>query len=409
MSLSNNMKVGRRMRCAAGIAQWTRVYGYRKGENGEWLIEEAEANVVRRIFSEYVAGRSLPEICKGMEEDGIPAMGGGEKWSPTRVSYLLHNEKYAGDILMQKSYTIDPINQIKVDNRDAKIRQYYKEDHHPAIVDKETWQMAVTIATMKDRHRGISQYPYYGTLKCPICGANMVRFQHSRNNTTFAWTCGGKPSKKGNLRRQRTACPPYYIIEDYIENAFWDAVRAVDNRTLRELAAGGDTQRADQAKRMQELRQKAWSRTRRVEYKTLCDLVDGISFPQWSTMRVEWKAGMTTEVNIHYRKITDEPYPQITKEQAERTTLTRGTYLTEAYMVNGVPVFQGCPSLQVKSLKRAQSEVRDLVILEPSVYEPPVPKVYRTKHTEDNASPDLEIAVRKKDVSHEAHGRYCQP
>ena len=99
----------------------------------------------------------------------------------------------------------------------------------------------------------------------------------------------------------------------------------------------------------------------------------------------------------------------ITKEQAERTTLTRGTYLTEAYMVNGVPVFQGCPSLQVKSLKRAQSEVQDLVILEPSVYEPPVPKVYRTKHTGDNASPDLEIAVRKKDGSHEAHGRDSQP
>lgn len=86
ISLSNNMKVGRRMRSAAGIVQWTHVYGYRCIEGGQWAIEPNEAEVVRRIFEEYASGRSLPEICKGLEADGIPSTGNKSNWIATSVA-----------------------------------------------------------------------------------------------------------------------------------------------------------------------------------------------------------------------------------------------------------------------------------------------------------------------------------
>ena len=199
ISLSNNMKVGRRMRYAAGIPQWVHVYGYYLGDNGEWLIKEDEAIIVRRIFDEYTTGKSLPEICKGLMEDGIPSSGGKVRWVPKSTADILHNEKYIGDVRMQKTYISDPIQHLKVENREAKLKQYYKENHHEAIVDRRIFQMAQDIAAMKDMHRGTRQYPYYGFLKCPICGENMIRCSLPRNSQSYGWTCGGKPARKGHI------------------------------------------------------------------------------------------------------------------------------------------------------------------------------------------------------------------
>ena len=378
ISLSNNMKVGRRMRYASGVVQWTHVYGFRKGENGDWLVEEDEAKVVRRIFDEYAAGRSLPEICKGLEADGIPSTGSKTHWYPTSMATLLHNEKYVGDLRMQKSYISDPIQHVKVNNKDAKLKQYYVENHHSAIVPRETYEMVQMVSAMRDMHRGATQYPFYGFLKCPICGANMVRFAHPRNNYITAWTCAGKPSKKGDLRKHRTACPPYCIIEDYIEQAFWDALRAVDKQALKDMAASCSSEKAALAAQMLDLKQKTLFKGRNIEYKMLRDLVEKISFPQWATMRIDWKVGLASEAHIDYKKLSDMPYPSITREEVEHTT-TKGTIKSLAYVVNGEPVFKGCPDRQVEGLRHAQEEVLNLTILEARNYEPPVPRVFGTK------------------------------
>ena len=398
VSLSNNVKVGRRMRSAAGIAQWVRVYGYRKGENGEWLIDEEEAAVVRRIFSEYVSGKTLPEICRGMEADGVPSVGGQEKWYPRCIAVILHNEKYIGDLLMQKSYTSDPINQIKVDNRDAKIKQYYVRNHHPAIVDKETFRMAVTMSTMKDTQRGIMQYPYYGFLKCPICGENMVRFVHARNNHAYAWTCGGKPSSKGNLRKYRTACPPYYVFGTYLDGAFWEALKALDEITLKEIVSSVDLENAELATRMLDLRRKVRWKKMSVDYRTLSEFVEQITFPQWSTMRVVWKVGVTSESEIKYKKMSDQPYPVITKELAEQDTLTEGIIPTKSCFVNGVPTCKGCSASQAESIRRAQNEIMNLVILEARSYEPPIPRVFGERNRNEICREEILEARKTKDI-----------
>ena len=389
ISLSNNMKVGKRMRYAAGVTQWTRIYGFRKAEDGAWVPDPEEAEVVRRIFFEYVSGRSLPEICKGLMADGIPSSGGKEVWAPKSMADILHNEKYMGDLRMQKSYISDPIQHVKVNNRDARLKQFYKENHHAAIVDRRTYAMAQTISIMKDNHRGTTQYPYYGFLQCPICGKNMPR-----NNHTFAWTCGGKPSKKGELRKHRTTCPPYYILENYIDEAFWTALHDIDENELTSIADGTEAEKATAAKMILSLKNEALKKTRAtgkaiteemvytagldhaVEYKTLCDTVQSISFPQWNVMKIDWICGLTTSTGISYRKAADQPYPTITKEEIEHTTKYKGIITMNTYVINGVPLIKGCPDRQIEGIRTAQEAVLNTIIQEPFSYEPSVPRVF---------------------------------
>lgn len=398
ISLSNNMKVGRRMRYAAGIPQWAHVYGYYLGDNGEWLIKEDEAIIVRRIFDEYTTGKSLPEICKGLMEDGIPSSGGKVRWLPKSTADILHNEKYIGDVRMQKTYISDPIQHLKVENREAKLKQYYKENHHEAIVDRRIFQMAQNIAAMKDMHRGTRQYPYYGFLKCPICGENMVRCKLPRNNQTFGWTCGGKPTSMGNLRKKRTACPPFYILESYIDDAYWAALKTADTGNLRRIGADYG-EKAQLAQQMLSLQKKAGIAA--VEYRMLCELVKQITFPRWTLMRVEWTCGVVSEVEIEYRKISDMPWPMISRENVERET-SKGKVAIPTYIVNGEIVVKGCPDRQIEGIERAREHILNLTILEPRVYDPPIPRVFCGYTQSKNA--EVEAATRKVDEKYRQTG-----
>ena len=136
ISLSNNMKVARRMRFAQGKEQWTHIYGYERG----WEIVPEEAEVIQRIYRMYVNGNSLTEICDELNNEGIPVSAGKGRWEAHSIAMMMKNEKYAGHILMQKSFIKDPITHEKVSNRDAIIPQYFKRNHHVPIVSEEIWE-----------------------------------------------------------------------------------------------------------------------------------------------------------------------------------------------------------------------------------------------------------------------------
>ena len=377
ISLSNNMKVGRRMRYAAGIVQWTHIYGYRNTKDGRWVIEETEAEVVRRIFREFINGKSMDEICEGLMADGIPSSGGKTVWRGKATLDILHNEKYIGDVRMQKSFISDPIQHIRVNNRDAVLKQYYKENHHEAIIDRETFFIAQKIIAMRGTGRGTKQYPFYGTLKCPLCGENMVRFSSPRDNATFGWTCGGKHSDKGHLRKDRTACPPFYFQEDIIIDAFWRAMQAIDDEQLSRFA-NKTGESAVAARMILKRRPEKGSSFPKLVYMDLYALVSSISFPQWTEMRVEWKCGLTSSVNIKYDKITDLPYPIISKQVIKRPNKQK-QYEAETYIVNGVPQVKANPEKMVGSIRRMQQEVENLLILEPGDYDYGIPRVYGSR------------------------------
>ena len=182
--------------------------------------------------------------------------------------------------------------------------------------------MAQTILLMKDFTRGSSQYPFYGFLKCPICGANMVRFDLPRKNNDFAWTCGGQASPKGNYRRDRSSCPPFYFVEEYLHHGFWDAMKNLDKERLQDIADGKSSERRAAAREILTLLPDESQSNPKIEYKLLCDLVRKITFPQWDIMKVNWKCGLISETKMNYQKAGDNPYPTIensgTYHEAER-------------------------------------------------------------------------------------------
>ena len=117
-SMSQNIRLGIQYRFQQGKMQvnFGKFLGYTRGEDGQAVIVPEEAEVVRRIFREYLEGASLVEICSGLEADGILTGAHKAKWRPETVHKMLRNEKYMGDALLQKTYTTDFLTKKKVVN-----------------------------------------------------------------------------------------------------------------------------------------------------------------------------------------------------------------------------------------------------------------------------------------------------
>ena len=137
---SESIKWACRNRFSRGIPlfpTWC-ILGYDKDEFGNVFIVEEEAEVVRYIYKSYLNGISGPEIAKSLTELGIPTVKGLNAWSPGAVYGILKNEKYCGDVLMQKTYTPDCLTHRSVKNT-GQERQYMMRDYHPAIISKDEW------------------------------------------------------------------------------------------------------------------------------------------------------------------------------------------------------------------------------------------------------------------------------
>lgn len=137
-SLSQNVKLGLQFRYQEGKVQVNHNHflGYTKDEQGNLIIDEAEAAIVRRIFREYMDGYSLKDIADGLERDGIKTGGKKTKWYLSTVQGILKNEKYMGDALLQKTITTDFIEKVRIKN-DGTVPQYYVKDSHEAIIPKD--------------------------------------------------------------------------------------------------------------------------------------------------------------------------------------------------------------------------------------------------------------------------------
>ena len=110
--------------------------GYTKDDEGNLVILEQEAKVVRRIYREYLEGASLRDIAEGLEKDGIKNGAGHLKWHLSNIKTILQNEKYIGDALLQKTITTDFINHVRIKN-DGTEPQYYVKDSHVSIIPRD--------------------------------------------------------------------------------------------------------------------------------------------------------------------------------------------------------------------------------------------------------------------------------
>ena len=137
-SLSQNVKLGMQYRFQQGkiMVNTTCFLGYDKDDKGNLVINQKQAEVVKRIFREDLEGKSILAICRGLERDKIKTSRGNARWHDSSVRKILENEKYMGDALLQKTYTVDFLNKKRVKNNGI-MPQYYVEDSHPAIISKE--------------------------------------------------------------------------------------------------------------------------------------------------------------------------------------------------------------------------------------------------------------------------------
>ena len=138
-SISENVTWGQRKRFADGKVNlpYKHFLGYDRGENGEPVINEEEAEIVRLIYRLFLEGKTPVMICKQLEEMQIPTPSGKPVWSKTTVTSILQNEKYKGDALLQKCFTVDFLSKKKKANK-GEVPQYYVENSHPAIIVLQT-------------------------------------------------------------------------------------------------------------------------------------------------------------------------------------------------------------------------------------------------------------------------------
>lgn len=121
------------------ILPTTFLLGYDKDRYGKLVIVEEEAEVVRYIYSCFLDGQTTREIAESLTESHIPTVKGKDVWNSGTVRNILRNEKYCGDVLMQKSFTLDCFSHKTVKNRGERP-QYRLKNNHPAIIRRDAWE-----------------------------------------------------------------------------------------------------------------------------------------------------------------------------------------------------------------------------------------------------------------------------
>ena len=172
-NMSENIKWGKHRRYEKGLVESITInnmLGVRQS-NGVITVIEEEAEIVRRIFREYLDGYNMHEIAARLVKDGVRSRTDLPKWSTTVIKHILTNEKFAGDCLLQKTYIADPIAHHSVPNR-GEYAQYYVESCYPAIIGKEEWMV---VQEMMKRASQVTrpsseEYPFVGKMYCSVCG-----------------------------------------------------------------------------------------------------------------------------------------------------------------------------------------------------------------------------------------------
>ncbi len=228
-SISENSTWGIRRRFEQGKlhVNHTKFLGYDKDKNGNLVVNEKQAKIVRRIYKEFLDGKGANRIARDLALSGVPNWNGKAKWYEGSIRKMLTNEKYKGDALLQKTYTVDFLSKKRADNN-GEVPQYYVEDSHPAIIDKEMWE-AVQLE-MERRRNFALQYgiqkleyattsnPFAGRVICGSCGQVFGRKVWNSTDDRFRriiWRCNGKYPAKGEK-----GCESRHIDDEFLYQTF---------------------------------------------------------------------------------------------------------------------------------------------------------------------------------------------
>jgi DNA invertase Pin-like site-specific DNA recombinase len=234
-SISDNVKWGIRKRMQKGIPNGHfRVYGY-EWNGDELVIVPEEAAVVRRIYQNFLDGKSRLETEREFAAEGITTRDGC-RWVDSNIKVVLTNVTYTGNMLLQKEFISDPISKHRKKNH-GELPQYYVEDTHPAIIDKETFDyVQEEIARRKElgprANKSLNLTCFSGMLKCPYCGQSYMHNKRTDRGFMEFWICGSRKKKGGrcpvggsiNHENLKKACNAVLGLAEFDEDAFHDEV-----------------------------------------------------------------------------------------------------------------------------------------------------------------------------------------
>ena len=232
-SLSENVRWGKRRSFEEGKVSlpYKRFLGYEKGADGRPKVVEKEAKTVRLIFDLYLQGKSINAICRHLTEEHIPTPGGKTKWGVHTVNSILQNEKYKGDALLQKSFTVDYLEKIRKKN-EGEVPQYYVENSHPPIVNPEIFDL-VQDEIQKNRALGTNRSAVHCFSGRVICGECQGLFgsktwNSNGKNKRTVWQCNEKYKVTGQV-----SCHTPAIRKDQLQKAFIIAFNLIlENRDV---------------------------------------------------------------------------------------------------------------------------------------------------------------------------------
>lgn len=268
-SLSQNVKLGLQYRYQQGEIQvnckW--FLGYTKDENKKLVIVPAEAEVIKRIYREYLEGASMLKIARGLEADGIRNGAGNEKWHTSNINQILRNEKYIGDALLQKTYTTDFLTKTRVKNLGV-VPQYYVENSHEAIIPREIFMQVqkelvrrrIIHTSPNGKNRTFSSIHCFSNLIiCGGCGEVFRRVHwNNRGKKSVVWRCVSRLENTGLFCDARTV--PESTLEQVMVTAInttlcekGDFLVTLQRNTQAVLCHHNDQTLADIDKRLSEL------------------------------------------------------------------------------------------------------------------------------------------------------------
>lgn len=192
-------------------------YGY-ENKNGEMVIIPEHKKVIQQIFSEALAGVGTKTIADGLNNSKVPSKKGG-RWTASTINGILKNEKYTGDVILQKTFTDSSFNRHK---NKGELNMYLIENHHEAIISHDDYERVQSILEHSGKEKGIvndeekyqKRYAFSGRIKCGDCGSTFKRRMHYKPSGPYvAWCCNKHIDDK-------TSCQMKFITDEALKAAF---------------------------------------------------------------------------------------------------------------------------------------------------------------------------------------------
>ena len=224
-SVSSNTRWGIAHKFQQGeiMLNHTQFMGYTKDEQGNLVIVPKEAKIIKRIYKDYLEGKSAKQIARELTKDRIAAPAGGKKWFDSTILSILRNEKYYGDAILQKSYTEDFLTKKRIKNT-GQLKQYYVQNSHPGIVTKEVFMSVQAEILRRNNLPGASKggtmtyqskFALAHRIVCSECGTTFRRCTWTLNGEKIrVWRCGKRIASGGK------DCKAAAIYETDIQAAF---------------------------------------------------------------------------------------------------------------------------------------------------------------------------------------------